>query len=96
MSADGISAGLSIEEAAATTRTAFEMANDMATLTIESEAHPVELDGHRWYDTRPMLDSQQHPAQVIDLHQRDLNFALACGLYRAHSEQPHLVRPIGQ
>lgn len=79
-----------------TITTSFQMATDLATMTIESEAHPVELDGYRWYDTRPMLDARQHAPEVIALHVRDLDFAFSVGLYRAHNEQPHLVRAIDQ
>jgi hypothetical protein len=46
----------------------------------------------RWYDTRPMLDPQEHSPCCIDMAAEALHFGEACGALLRHPQQRHLVR----
>lgn len=69
------------------------MLADRATVSdIECEGIPVEEDGQRWYDVRPMLDEHEHSAPVIDMATEALQYALMRGLIQRHPRMQHLVR----
>jgi hypothetical protein len=72
---------------------ALTIANRAAVADIESECATVHLDdGHRWLDTRPMLDPNEHCNQAIDMAADTLAYAEESGLIRRHAQQRHLVR----
>lgn len=74
-------------------RLQMTIANRAAVEDIESECVAVEGDdGLRWYDTRPMVDPNEHSAEVIDMMTDSLAYAEASGLIRRHAQQRHLVR----
>lgn len=60
---------------------------------IETECDAVELSGYRWYDTRPMLNPHELPAELIDMNTEILDLALTAGLIARHPapELAHLV-----
>jgi hypothetical protein len=71
----------------------LSIANRAVVADIETECVAVDLgDGHRWYDTRPMLDPREHAPDVIDMASEALQWAESSALVQRHSEQRHLVR----
>jgi hypothetical protein len=60
---------------------------------IETGCVRVDLgDGHRWYDTRPMLDPREHAPDVVEMSHQALQWAEAEGVVQRHPEQRHLAR----
>lgn len=60
---------------------------------IETECDAVDLSGYRWYDTRPMLNANELPAELIDMNTEILDLALTAGLIARHPapQLTHLV-----
>lgn len=72
---------------------AMLLARTYVTEVIETEAVRVHLpEPGRWYDTRPMLDQNEHAPQIIDLSRQVLDYGLLAGTLHRHSQQQHLVR----
>jgi hypothetical protein len=45
-----------------------------------------------WWNTQPMLDPNEQPAQCIDMNAQALEYAEARGLIVRDPTQPHMVR----
>ena len=72
---------------------AFALANQYVVTDIECNCVDVVLDGgHRWYDTRPMLDLREHSPTYVDINAEAINFALQVGLAAQHPQRPYLLR----
>lgn len=48
--------------------------------------------GSSLYDTRPMLDANEHGPECIDMARQALDYAIARGLVHPSAEQPWLMR----
>lgn len=73
-------------------RRTLRLADAYAVSLIESEAHPVTIDGSRWLDVRPMTDDREHgPADIVLMHSA-LAHARDRGLLTRHRLLDHLVR----
>lgn len=60
---------------------------------VESGGVRVHLnEPGRWYDTRPMLDPNEHPGQSIDMAAEALHFGEAAAALLRHPQHRHLVR----
>jgi hypothetical protein len=80
------------DDALALLRLGLVIANEAAVECIECEAVRVDLgDGLRWYDIRPMCDPREHCAESIELNNRRLQFAEACGLITRTADRDWLV-----
>lgn len=65
-------------------------------LIIEQSDLPFTIGAEpvAWFDTTPMLSTQEHCGAVVDWHRTVLAFATLYGLIAPHPERPHLVRVI--
>lgn len=61
---------------------------------IEIHAVCITIDGARWWDVRPMLDEREHSAEVVDMAQQAIEYALARDIITRHTsaDLQHLVR----
>jgi hypothetical protein len=50
----------------------------------------------RWYDTRPMLDPNEHADEVVDMNIQALEYADVRGLISRHPDKPHMVRIVNK
>lgn len=74
-------------------RLAFRLASRAAISDLETNAVAVDAaDGQRWYDTRPMLDLREVPAEFVDMHREALAYMEESGLILADRAAPHMVR----
>lgn len=71
---------------------ALRIADAAVVCDIESECAFFQEGGHRWYDTRPMLDEREHCPEVIDMARQALDYADRRGLVRRQASAPHLLR----
>lgn len=71
---------------------AIAIANACVLDDVRSEAWAIEIDGTRWWDTRPMVDHREHAAESVDRMRLALDYALSVGLIQMHPQLPHLVR----
>lgn len=75
---------------------AFELANRAVISDIETEGVKVKLDGATWWDTRPMVDPQEHAPLVVDMARQAIDYALQAGLVTRHPYEHHLVRIVNR
>lgn len=72
-----------------------EVARDAIVADIETEcvrvAAPGETD-RSWFDTRPMLDANEHAPQALDMAARALALGVAMDIITRHPQHHHLVR----
>lgn len=59
---------------------------------VELHAHPADIDGVAWLDTRPALDLRNVPPVVADETEQALQHLQQRGLLVVHAQQQHLVR----
>jgi hypothetical protein len=52
----------------------------------------VDLEGHRWFDTRPLIDPRERSEHELDIAREALDLGTSTGLLARHFEHPHLVR----
>lgn len=71
---------------------AFAIANTAVVADIEMECHQVMLGGWVFYDTRPMVDPNEHDPQVVDMARQAIDYALQAGLAMQHPTRPELLR----
>lgn len=75
------------------TSAAHRLADASVITDIESEGFiHDDVDGQRWYDTRPMLDPREHCDEVIDQAALAIGYALDRGLVERHPDRPYLLR----
>ena len=79
---------------AETIRYSLLIADRASVSDIEVEGICCQMPGstHRWYDVRPMLDSNEHSAEFIDLNEQSIAYAVWRGLVARHADLPHYVR----
>jgi hypothetical protein len=72
---------------------AHQLADRACIADIETEAiaHTDE-QGHKWHDTRPMLDPREMPDDFIEMNRQALDYAHERGLISPHPQHAHLVR----
>lgn len=63
---------------------------------IETEGAAVDLNGQRWYDTRPMTDPSQHCPEVLAMAGEAITYAIAAQLVGVHPGMPYLLRIINR
>lgn len=68
------------------------LADRYALEVITADGVPETERGHRWYDTRPMLDEREHSLPTIDQAREVLAYAHERGLISPHPQHAHLVR----
>lgn len=83
----GIVVQLSSHDATARALAAEKIAED-----LDTYAAPIKLDGQRWWDTRPMVDAREQPAECVDMAVQALDYAISAGLLVTHPDMPHVVR----
>ena len=71
---------------------AHRLADQHVITVITRKDLACDIDGARWYDTRPMLDEREVSGPLIDQAREVLAYAHERGLISPHPEQPHLVR----
>lgn len=73
-------------------RLAHCLADAFAASDIENNAYPVEIDGQKWLDVRPMLDPARQSAELVEIAKQSVAYARLRGLTAQHGEHTHLVR----
>ncbi len=71
---------------------ALRLANRAVVSDIETYSAPVQLEGQRWYDTRPMLDPREHSPEALDMAVEALAYAEFSGLVQRHPQLRYLVQ----
>ncbi len=72
--------------------TAHALAVEKIREDLETYAAAIRIDGVRWWDTRPMVDAREQPAESIDMAVQALDYAISAGLLVTHPDMPHVVR----
>lgn len=73
-------------------REALAIADRAVLADIECEGVAEHMEGHRWYDTRPMLDPRERPDDMIEMAAQAIDYAVQRGLVERHHRCGHLVR----
>lgn len=73
-------------------RLAVLIADELAVSDIACNSVHEQRDGHRWWDTRAMVDPREQSAPAIDMAAQMLAYAHLRGLVIAHPEHAHLLR----
>lgn len=73
-------------------REALAIADRAVLADIECEAVAEHIEGQRWYDTRPMLDPRERPADFIEMARQAIEYAVQRGLVERHHRSAYLVR----
>lgn len=87
-------AAAAVDKATHLLREAMQIADRAVIADIECDGVSEQLDGRRWYDTRPMLDPREQPADNVEMARQAIDYALGRGLAVRHPDHPHLLRII--
>lgn len=72
---------------------AHQLADRAVVTDIESDGiAQTDEHGRKWYDTRPMLDEREMPADFVEMNRQALEYAQQRGLVIPHPQHSYLVR----
>lgn len=73
----------------------LQQAQDLSAVQlVERHAHPTDIDGHPWLDTRPARDLRNVTPTEADETEQALQHLQQRGLLVVHAQQQHLVRVV--
>ncbi len=83
-----------VVELASSHALAVRLAREKIAEDLETYAAACRIEGERWWDTRPLLDTREQPQECIDMAVQALDYGISTGMLQQHPTMPHIVRMV--